>query len=422
MIGTRTKVLIDAAVGAALVRLLNICARILGRLLRPDHSFARSPATIVVAKYLGMGSIIQATPLLQTLRRNFPHARLLLVTAERNRALGELIAPLDGVWTVDDDGLLPLAASTLRLLAACWRARVDLYIDLDTYSNYSAAVATMSCARNRLGYYRAERNFRMGVYTHMMFFNARAPIAESFLQMARLAGCREIVTDLYRFPVTDAARQRCAVALQSLGASLPPRYVVINPNASDMRLERRWPAERFVELVGDLAGRFPDHAFVFIGATNEAAYVSGLCRQLGDASGRVVNTAGALALDELFALLDGATLVVTNDTGPMHMACAVGRPTVSLFGPVCPWQFGGNRHVTGVYKNLYCSPCVHEFLEPPCRGDNQCMQQITVEEVRAACVPFLAGERSIPGEAAREAMRFCSRDGTRALGVVERAG
>lgn len=422
MIRTRTKVLIDAYAGRALVRILNVCARILGRLLLLDHSFRRPPSTIIVSKYLGMGSIIQATPLLQTLRRNFPAAKLLLVTSERNRPLGELIAPLTAVWTINDDSFRSLTVSTLRLLFACWNARVDLYIDLDTYSYFSAAVATMSCARNRLGFYRADQSIRMGVYPYMMFFNTRAPIAQSYLQMARLAGCREIVDQLYRFPVSPAARERCANKLRSITGQIPERYIVINPNASDLRIERRWPIDRFAQLASRLAERFPTHPIVLIGSENEAHYVASVRDLCAAGAGRIVSTAGLLMLDELFALIDGSTLVVTNDTGPMHVACALGRPSIALFGPASPWQYGRNPHVTGVYKNLYCSPCVHEFLAPPCRGNNQCMQQISVDEVMALCAQVLTGEAPPPDAACGGEIRFCTEDGYQALGVVDRAG
>ena len=92
---------------------------------------------------------------------------------------------------------------------------------------------------------------------------------------------------------------------------------------------------------------------------------------------RVFNLAGQLSLGGLFALLEGAACMITNDTGPMHMAWALDTPTVCLFGPVDPrhyaWQGSG---VEVIYKRIYCSPCVYEVDEPPCHGNNVCMKLI----------------------------------------------
>lgn len=418
MIRTRTKVVLDAVLGRTLVFFLNVVARLLGRILSIDHSLARRPKTIVVCKYLGMGSIIQATPLLQTLRKNFPEARLVFVTSVSNRRLMKQVEAVQEVLTVNDAGLIALLGSTWKVLHRLWQLRPDLYIDLETYSYYSTAIATMSCARNRVGFYRVERNIRMGVYTHMMFFNARAPIAQSYLQMARLVGCREIIGQLYPFRIDDADLNSMRRKLErQLGESFEP-FVVINPNASDLRIERRWPADRFIELIRSLSDRFPSHRFLLIGSASEAAYVGEIYRRLElPHEEQVINTAGRLSLGELFALISRSELVVTNDTGPMHIAFSLGRPTVSLFGPASPSQYGDNPNAFGVYKNLYCSPCVHDFLVPPCGGDNQCMKQITMEEVDALCTRLLRGDSS---SFAPERLRFTRTQAEGALGVVNR--
>ena len=72
---------------------------------------------------------------------------------------------------------------------------------------------------------------------------------------------------------------------------------------------------------------------------------------------------------------------MTNDTGPMHIAFSCGTPTVALFGPASPIQYPGIKNTSIIYKDVYCSPCVHDFVIPPCNGDNICMKLITVSEV-----------------------------------------
>jgi hypothetical protein len=99
----------------------------------------------------------------------------------------------------------------------------------------------------------------------------------------------------------------------------------------------------------------------------------------------VADTSGRLTLGELLALLSQAACVVTNDTGPMHMAIALRRPTVCLFGPCSPDHYGVEQPgVEILYHRVFCSPCVHEVDQPPCAGDNVCMQRIGAGEALGA--------------------------------------
>ena len=234
---TRSKIVLDEWIGRLVVYILNMFARILGKILSIDHSFEKIPERIVVCKFLGMGSIIQATPLLQTLRLSFPRAQIYFVTATANRAILEKTISVNDVWCVDDKNIQSTLSSSWKVLRKLWKKKIDLYIDLETYSYYSTAIATLSLSRNRLGFYRAERNIRLGVYTHMMFFNPRAPIAESYMQMARLVGCREIEKSLFPYRVNEEDKENCLNILSKMNPDFNTRYIVINPNASDLRVE-----------------------------------------------------------------------------------------------------------------------------------------------------------------------------------------
>ncbi|MBL0065242.1 MAG: glycosyltransferase family 9 protein [Bacteroidetes bacterium] len=418
---TRTKVILDAWIGRTAVFGLNLAARVLGKFMGIDHSLDKIPGKIVVCKFLGMGSIIQATPLLQTLRKSFPNSKIYFVTAKANATLLTSIDAVDETWTVDDHGLVSLFKSSWSLLRKLWNAKPDLYIDLETYSYYSTAIATMSCARNRFGFYRAERNIRMGVYTHMMFFNARAPIAQSYLQMARLIGCREIVNDLFPFSVKDSEKTSFRKKLETQTGKSLSTYIVINPNASDLRIERRWPGENVISLISGIRKRFPEFSIILIGAKNEKPWVDSIYTSLSpDVKENVYNTAGEFTLPELFALLNEARLIITNDTGPMHISFSLRKPTICLFGPASPTQYGQNPNAYGIYKNLYCSPCVHDFLTPPCKGDNQCMKLITVKEVAELCEKVLGNESIVPDSLENSGMHFTKGNEYTSLGIVQR--
>jgi ADP-heptose:LPS heptosyltransferase len=389
---SRQKLLIDRIIGLPIVFVLNGLCRILGKVLRRDHSIQpEALKTVVVAKFFGMGSILQATPLLRSLRERFPGARIMFVTDLRNRPLIERLEHIDEGLFVDDRDPFRLAASTARILLEMIRRRIDLYFDLEVYAAYATLIALLSLARNRFGFYRYSTRFKHGIYTHLVYFNARLPIRTIYLQLGLAAGSQPPDEDRLG-PLRLQEQDRASFAFKwaaTLGDAASGRYVAVNPNASDLLLERRWPAASFVFVIE----RLTRHGIrvALTGAPAEKSYVDQLVSELSpEARSRVINTAGALSLGELFVLLEGAACVVTNDTGPMHFAVALGQPTVCLFGPCNPDHYGfPSGRVEILYRQVFCSPCVHEIAEPPCGGNNVCMKLIEPTSVVAAAERLL---------------------------------
>ena len=165
---------------------------------------------------------------------------------------------------------------------------------------------------------------------------------------------------------------------------------------SELNFERRWPQPSFGELARRLA-REDRLRVVLVGSAGERAYTQRVveaARDLGleDA----LNLAGDLSTAELSSLLSRCAVFVSNDSGPMHLAAALGTPTVGLFGPETPLMYGplGSR-VRALYRPPICSPCinVHDNKVASCIwGFPQCLVSIAVEEVHAAAQGFLRGE------------------------------
>ncbi|NJK95969.1 MAG: glycosyltransferase family 9 protein [Bacteroidales bacterium] len=87
-------------------------------------------------------------------------------------------------------------------------------------------------------------------------------------------------------------------------------------------------------------------------------------------------------------------IFISNDTGPMHLAALLQKRTIALFGPCSPAHYRFNKSIYVLYKHLYCSPCVHEFKIPPCKGNNICMKSISVNEVYQLCCEVLEGKNT----------------------------
>lgn len=361
---------IDRHIIKHLVWLLNGLVRVVGKILNLNHDLKRDFERVAVAKYKGMGSILQATPLLNSLRTKYPNAEITFISTNSNKAFLETLPMIDKYIFLDDGSFFKLLLGFPKLIFQLLRQRFQVFIDLEIYSHFSSLITTLSAAQNRFGYYMQSGKYRHGTYTHLIYFNPKASMSQVYLQMARLLHCENINPELYNYK---------NLSVNSEKIKLEKPYIVINPNASDLRLERRWPSNSFIELSNVLSQSHPDHALIFVGAPSEANYTTAICAL--STNNKVENLAGKTSLDELIAIIKDADFMISNDTGPLHIAFACRTPAIGLFGPISPRQFDIPKESIALYKNVYCSPCVHEFDVPPCNGNNVCMQNISVEDV-----------------------------------------
>ena len=275
------RILADRILAVPLAFLFNGAARVLGKLLKRDHSVTNENIkVIVVAKLIGMGSILQSTPLLRALKRRYPKAKLIYVTMRSNRELLLRLSTVDEILVLDDRSVLSMAGTILRTIYALVRQRADLYFDLEVYSGFASLLALWAATRNRLGFYRHSVAFKKGIYTHLVYFNTRMPVRQLYLQLGRVAGVPSGQSELMGpILVDDRERQSVAQFLSGHPGWDPSKpYIVINPNASELMVERRWPGEYVLESICRLIASGCQVALM--GAPSEASFVRGLYEML----------------------------------------------------------------------------------------------------------------------------------------------
>ncbi len=192
----------------------------------------------------------------------------------------------------------------------------------------------------------------------------------------------EPVPERYPLRVPAAASE----AADRLLAPARGRGPLVGLNPGSAAPARRWPAERYAALGCRLRHRL-DARVAVVGERDEAALAGGVARKIPGA----VSLAGRTDLATLMGVLGRLALLVTNDTGPMHVAAALGTPLVELCG-------AGDERVTGprgrevriVRERLFCSPCVRNV----CPFDLECMRGLTVGRVAEAALDVLAGARA----------------------------
>ena len=343
---------------------------------------------ILLLKFFGMGSIIMAGPLMRALRTKFPNARIILLTFSENTELCRRISLIDEILTVDTRSPWRLIRTISKAVFHLRRQKCDISIDLEFFAKFSTILQYLSSGKIRVGYYIIQQGillrmlWRGNLLTHNVYYNPHRHITEVFLALGRAIGADTNDASPVRIDLSDEDRRQCNALLAEKGIQPGDRLIAMNINASSLCLERRWPIDRFAELTRRILKNHP-HTIVLIGGRSDVPYLGQFMEMTGKEP-RVVSLAGMLTIGTLTVLLSRAVLMVTNDSGPLHIAVSTGTPTVSLFGPEIPERYGppGDRHDM-LYAGLYCSPCLNAYNQKvaSCKGNNVCMKNITVEEV-----------------------------------------
>ncbi|MDT8441830.1 MAG: lipopolysaccharide heptosyltransferase II [Desulfuromonadales bacterium] len=352
---------IDAVVGRLAVALLppsppvsrlSVCRRIL--VIRPG----------------GIGDAVLLVPLLQQLQQRWPEARIDLLAERRNAAIFKLCPVVDRIHLYDKDGLCKVL-----------RTRYDLVIDTEQWHRLSAVVARQVPARVRIGF---GSNERRQLFTHAVAYTHQRYEVDSFLDLLRPLAIEPPDVLASPFLIVPAAERQRAGELLQLLAGRP--FVALFPGASIA--ERRWGADRF----GELAARLSNDGWpvVVIGGPDD--------RPGGDtiiAAADGLNLAGQTSLPGSAAIIARASLLISGDSGMLHVAVGLGRPTVALFGSgiAAKWAPRGGNHRL-LNRELACSPCTRFGTTPPCPHGVRCLELITVEDVYQAAGNLLAA----PGE------------------------
>jgi lipopolysaccharide heptosyltransferase I len=331
--------------------------------MTPIH-FPSPPRRILIIKPSAIGDVVHTLPVLNLLRRRWPDAHISWLVTPACAGLLERHPQLDEVIrferrTFGRGWRSPRVAFDLVQFMRSLRERAfDLVIDLQGLFR-SGWLAWTTRAPVRVGFANAREGGWL-FYTHRVpTGTAQQHAIERYLTVAQALGCERGPVE-FHFAVDDADREQVA--------AMTPRgpYAVLMPGANWPT--KQWPVERFAGLVTPVRERFGLESVVAGGpdVAHLAAKVTG-----------AVNLAGKTSLRQLVALLERASLVVANDSGPMHIAAALGRPLVTPYGPTNPVRTGPyGRDQSVIRLDLPCSPCYSRRC-----SHQSCLQWLKIDPV-----------------------------------------
>jgi lipopolysaccharide heptosyltransferase II len=324
---------------------------------------AASVHRILVIKLRAVGDVTLSTVVLPNLRKAFTHARIDFLVEKGSSQVLAGNPYIDEVVVFTRGGF-----NGLTILRELRRRKYDLVFDL--FGNPRSAMMTFaSGARYRVGY-----AFRGRTYAYNMIAEPRGALVHNVefnLDALRRVDI-PIIERTTLFPLSDddiAFAKRVVAGLQ------PGTRKLVGLNPGTNRPTEKWPAERFAELGRMLHDHYGAVIVVFWGP-GERTLAENITAMIGP--GAVV--APPTTLKQLGALFTHCDLVVSNDSGPMHIAAAVGAPTVGIFGPVNPRLQGpyGEKTAYVVKEGLSCLGC---NLDKHCPIGNICMTELDAAAV-----------------------------------------
>jgi lipopolysaccharide heptosyltransferase II len=328
---------------------------------------------ILILKPSSLGDVIQALPVLRLLKQHFPHSKIFwwidsglapllqgdpdltdVVHFERRRWARpahwpEMIRSVRWLRAQQFDLVIDLQCLA-RSGAFAWLARGKFLVGLDETREgangfYDVAVPRKSFHTHAVDWYLSVLPV-LGV-----------PVHHNFEWLPERTEISAAVTT--KWPIGDA------------------RWIALQPGARWMN--KRWPVAHFAELVRQLAHQYPQTRFAILGGKDDHALGEAI---LPAAPDRCLNLCGATSLLEMIEWVRRCDLLITNDTGPMHVAAALGIPLIGLFGPTEPRRTGPYGQLENVLRlDLPCSPCLKSVCRLP--ETDKCLRALAPATVLA---------------------------------------
>jgi len=328
-------------------------------------SFSKAPEKILIIKPSAWGDIVHTLPFLAAVKKRYPESEIHWVVAKGLHKFLTGHPLIHKLWIMDKNGWkkrnrIPTTISEINAFRKGLKAEnFDISIDLSGLLR-SGLVTLAAGAKYKLGFSDSNEGSPF-FYTHKIRGGNQIHAIDRYLLLAKYIGC-DVSEVLFPFPPLPD--------LSKLLETLPQHFCILAPSAG--KEANRWPAERFGQLAAKLA--VPS---IVIASEADMSIAE---ETVAASNGSAINLAGKTGLKELVSLTKKADFFVCNDTGPMHIAAALGVPVFALFGPANPTRTGPyGANSTVIREKLDCSPC---YARKPCTKNNwSCMNNLTVDKV-----------------------------------------
>lgn len=333
----------------------------------PNNTLNDNLQKMLVIRPGGIGDAVLLIPVLRLLKEVYPRVHIDVLAEKRNGTIFSFSKDVASVYYYDRP----------KDLKAVIGGTYDVVIDTEQWHRLSAVVARLTRAPIVLGY---STNERVRCFTHHVIYSHDDPEMESFFNLVEpLLGnkSRPVNIPFLSIPSQDSKN------IEPLLTPLRNKTIIaIFPGGSTM--QKRWDESNFRSVAAMLINN--GYGIVVLGGKDD--FEAG--KKIAEIKPSILNFCGKLSLIETAALLKKVSLLISGDSGIMHMAYGLGTKIVALFGPSNARKWAPKSHNTVVIrKDMDCSPCSRFGYIPHCRHNVACMRQITVDNVVEKAIELL---------------------------------
>jgi ADP-heptose:LPS heptosyltransferase len=366
----------------------------------------KPPKNILFIELSEMGSAILVDPAMRKLKKE-TGAELYFAIFKKNKPSLDLLGtiPNENIYIIREHNLFAFIIDTFKFFFWTRKRKIDAVIDLELFSRFTALLAGFSGAPYKIGFhaYYNEGLYRGNFLSHKVAYNPHIHIAKNFIALinALLSSKEEIPysktlisneeISLAKVNIVSEQKKTIRDIVINCTSEFNPeknKIILINPNASELLIQRRWPQPNYVRLIKMILDKCSQAVVLITGDPHEREEAQRLKENVQN--DRCVNFAGKVTFAQLPLLYSISEFMVTNDSGPAHFAAITDMPTFVIFGPETPALYGSLGKTTPIYAGLACSPCVSasNHRKTACM-DNVCLQVIKPDHVFTAILPDL---------------------------------
>ncbi|MCX6118623.1 MAG: hypothetical protein NT027_13865 [Proteobacteria bacterium] len=374
--------IIDYYIGNSMYFFIRPVTQLLGKILRRNHDILPRRDMLFI-KIVGGGSVVLAYPAILSIRRQYPDIKLKLLCTKAVEIYARPLGVFDDFILVETGSFLALITSGIKAL--CRSIGVDTIVDLEVYSRISGIFALATLARNRIGFYLESSQWRLGVYTKLLFFNRFSGSFYFYDQIALMLNCKPVAIEDARNNLLNRLKAETGSSLALLSAMKPISSnpcIAVGHACSDLGKERILLPNQWSKVLGKKFSKSDTFTAFILGGKSDFQSAEALANEINRVfpNSHVVNVCGKLTLEESMRLILNIGNFWGIDSGLLHYSRLLAHSVHSFWGPTLP-ESRLRPHPFLVedvvhYAKVPCSPCVHVAETPPCNGNNLCIRSM----------------------------------------------
>lgn len=355
----------------------------------------RKPKKVLVILLSEMGSLVLAFPMFKHIERKYPGVPIYTLLFEQNKEALQLldVVPSENIFTVRNYSIWKLVKDSIHVLMKIRQKKIDAVVDCELFSRISSLYSFLSGAVIRAGFHphTQEGLYRGDFINRPVLYNTYNHISQQFITLVEALESndvptvkREINKKNLRVPqikINDEEKRKFKKRFEKDFPDIMSKKLILVYPGSGLLPIRAWPSQYYCQLVESFVKS--EYSVGIIGIEKDKALADKILSHC-KANSCINLTGYTKSIRELLIIFHFASLLVTNDGGPVHFAAMTPIPAINLYGPETPTLYRSlSPNSFSFYVQLSCSPCLtaYNHRNSPCDGNNLCLKYIFPEAV-----------------------------------------